>query len=68
MHIATLGDGAKLYMEITLDKGRGYVPAERNKQQMQPVIGLIPVDSIYTPGAEGELHRREHPCGPDHRL
>ena len=49
MHIATLGDGAKLYMEITLDKGRGYVPAERNKQQMQPVIGLIPVDSIYTP-------------------
>ena len=49
MHIATLGDGAKLYMEITLDKGRGYVPAERNKQQMQPVIGLSPVDSIYTP-------------------
>ena len=34
MHIATLGDGARLYMEITLDKGRGYVPAERNKQQM----------------------------------
>ena len=36
-------------MEITLDKGRGYVPAERNKQQMTPVIGVIPVDSIYTP-------------------
>ena len=53
MHIATLGDGAKLYMEITLDKGRGYVPAERNKQQMQPVIGLIPVDSIYTPVQKG---------------
>ena len=49
MHIATLGEGAKLYMEITLDKGRGYVPAERNKQQMAPVIGVIPVDSIYTP-------------------
>ena len=49
MHIATLGDGARLYMEITLDKGRGYVPAERNKQQMAPVIGVIPVDSIYTP-------------------
>ena len=49
MHIATLGDGAKLYMEITLDIGRGYVPGERNKQQMQPVIGLFPVESIYTP-------------------
>ena len=36
-------------MEITLDKGRGYVPAERNKQLMNPVIGVIPVDSIYTP-------------------
>ena len=33
MHIATLGDGAKLYMEITLDKGRGYVSAERNKAE-----------------------------------
>ena len=49
MHIATLGDGAKLNMEITLDKGRGYVPAERNKQNMAPAIGVIPVDSIYTP-------------------
>ena len=49
MHIATLGDGARLFMELTLDKGRGYVPAERNKQLMQPVIGVIPVDSIYTP-------------------
>lgn len=49
MHIATLGEGARLYMEITLDKGRGYVPADRNKQQMAPVIGVIPVDSIYTP-------------------
>ncbi len=49
MHIATLGDGAHLYMEITMDKGRGYVPAERNKQLMNPVIGVIPVDSIYTP-------------------
>ena len=48
-HIATLGENGKLSMEITLDKGRGYVPAERNKQIMQPVIGVIPVDSIYTP-------------------
>ena len=50
MHIATLSAGAKLYMEITLDKGRGYVSADRNKQMMQnSVIGVIPVDSIYTP-------------------
>ncbi len=49
MHIATLGDGARLFMELTLDKGRGYVPAERNKQLINPVIGVIPVDSIYTP-------------------
>ncbi len=48
-HIATVAEGGKLSMEITLDKGRGYVPAERNKQLMQPVIGVIPVDSIYTP-------------------
>jgi len=49
MHIASLGSGAKLYMELTLDSGRGYVPAERNKQNLQSIIGLIPVDSIYTP-------------------
>ena len=48
-HIATLSEGGRLFMEITLDKGRGYVPAECNKQIMQPVIGVIPVDSIYTP-------------------
>ena len=36
-------------MEITLSKGRGYVGADKNKQDMQPVIGVIPVDSIYTP-------------------
>ncbi|MBE7064159.1 MAG: DNA-directed RNA polymerase subunit alpha, partial [Ruminococcaceae bacterium] len=49
LHIATLNEDAKLYMEITINKGRGYVSAERNKQISQPVIGLIPVDSIYTP-------------------
>ena len=49
LHIATLSSDAKLYMEITLNKGRGYVSAEKNKAEMQPVIGVIPVDSIYTP-------------------
>lgn len=48
LHIATVGEGGKLFMEITLGKGRGYVPAERNKPQ-QSVVGVIPVDSIYTP-------------------
>ena len=51
MHIATLGAGAKLSMEITLNKGQGYVSAERNKQTEldKAPIGTIPVDSIYTP-------------------
>ena len=49
MHIATLSAGAKLFMDITLDRGRGYVSAELNKEQLQPVIGVIPIDSIYTP-------------------
>ena len=50
LHIATLGEGARLYMELTLDKGRGYVSNERNKHNMpEGVIGEIAVDSIYTP-------------------
>ena len=49
LHIATLNEDAKLFMEIVIDKGRGYVSADRNKQLMQPIIGVIPVDSIYTP-------------------
>ena len=48
LHIATLDSGATLNMEITLSHGRGYVPADRNKPA-QTVIGVIPVDSIYTP-------------------
>lgn len=46
--IATLEEGGELYMEITVSVGRGYVPAERNKFPNQP-IGVIPVDSIFTP-------------------
>jgi len=47
-HIATLGPDASLSMELTLSHGRGYVSAERNKPG-QAIIGVIPVDSIYTP-------------------
>ena len=46
--IATLGADGALSMELTLDHGRGYVSAERNKNAQAP-IGTIPVDSIYTP-------------------
>ena len=49
LHIATLNEDARLYMEITISRGRGYVSAERNKMNMQPPVGVIPVDSIYTP-------------------
>ena len=50
LHIATLGEGAKLYMEITLNRGRGYVSGESNKENMPAgIIGELPVDSIYTP-------------------
>ena len=49
MHIATLGKDAKLYMEITIDRGRGYVSAERNKKQTNLPVDVIAVDSIYTP-------------------
>ena len=48
LHIATLDAGATLNMELTLSHGRGYVSADRNKTA-QTAIGVIPVDSIYTP-------------------
>lgn len=46
--IATLSGDKKFYMEMTVERGRGYVPADKNKQSGQP-IGVIPIDSIYTP-------------------
>jgi DNA-directed RNA polymerase subunit alpha len=50
LHIATLGKDAKLYIELIIDKGRGYVSSERNKQNLPAgVIGELAVDSIYTP-------------------
>ena len=50
-HIATLGENGKLVMELTFDKGRGYVPAERNKQAVleKNDVNTLPTDSIYTP-------------------
>ncbi|HZX21330.1 MAG TPA: DNA-directed RNA polymerase subunit alpha [Clostridia bacterium] len=48
MHIATLDEDGAITMEINVSKGRGYVPAENNKTSGMP-IGVIPVDSIFTP-------------------
>ena len=53
--IATLQKGAKLNMDITVAKGRGYVSAEGNKSPDHP-IGLIPVDSIFTPVTKAIYH------------
>lgn len=47
--IAHLNADGKLRMELTLSKGRGYVSAEKNKSTTGNIIGMIPVDSIYTP-------------------
>lgn len=55
LHIATLGADASLSMELTISHGRGYVPAERNKPA-QSVIGVLPVDSIYTPVHKVNYH------------
>lgn len=56
LHIATLSEGAHLQMQISLEKGRGYVSADRNKQLASErnkmggmPIGVIPMDSIFTP-------------------
>ncbi len=46
--ICTLDEGAEIRMEFTVDAGKGYVPAERNRAEDAP-IGLIPVDSLYSP-------------------
>ena len=48
-HIATLNSDAHVRMELTADIGRGYVSAEKNKKMLDPVIGVIAIDSIYTP-------------------
>ena len=48
LHIATLNEDGSLHMEMTVERGRGYVPAEKNKKP-DHVIGVIPVDSIFSP-------------------
>ncbi|MBE6082764.1 MULTISPECIES: DNA-directed RNA polymerase subunit alpha [Tissierellales] len=48
LHIATVNQDGKLYVELEMIKGRGYTVAEKNKKEGQP-IGVIPIDSIFTP-------------------
>jgi DNA-directed RNA polymerase subunit alpha len=48
LHIATISGSNRFFMEIAVSHGRGYVSADKNKTQNQP-IGIIPIDSIYTP-------------------
>ena len=59
LHIATLDENAKFNMEIHVDKGRGYVSAEENKTEHMP-IGVLPVDSIYTPVEKVKLPCRKY--------
>ena len=48
LHIATLNESGKLKIEMKVERGRGYVPAEKNKMP-DDVIGTIPIDSIFSP-------------------
>lgn len=49
LHIATVADGAEFHMRMTADTGRGYNSADVNKARMDLAIGVLPIDSIYTP-------------------
>lgn len=48
LHIATLNEDGKLKIEMTVERGRGYVPADKNKNP-DDTIGVIPIDSIFSP-------------------
>ena len=48
MHIATVGEGGKLIVEMRLKMGRGYVSADRNYDEDLP-LGFIPIDSVHSP-------------------
>jgi len=48
LHIATITSKTKLFMEMVVKSGKGYVPAERNKEEGQP-LGTIPIDAIFSP-------------------
>ncbi|NLN88285.1 MAG: DNA-directed RNA polymerase subunit alpha [Syntrophomonadaceae bacterium] len=49
LHIATLDEDGQLEIEMTVERGRGYVSADQQPQKNADIVGLIPIDSIYTP-------------------
>lgn len=55
LHVATIGDRGKLEMEMVVQKGKGYVPAERNVQK-DLGIGYIPLDSVHSPVTKVKYH------------
>ncbi|MDR0979143.1 MAG: DNA-directed RNA polymerase subunit alpha [Lachnospiraceae bacterium] len=55
LHIATVSEGGNLQIEMTVERGRGYNTAERNKKQ-NDAINLIPIDSIFTPVKKVNYH------------
>ena len=48
LYICTIADKGRLRMELNVERGKGYAPAERNKREGQP-IGVIPIDAIFSP-------------------
>ena len=66
-HIATLDKKTKLELYLTIGRGRGYRPAEENKSPDQP-IGVIPIDSIFSPVRRVAYSRRAGPRRPAHGL
>ena len=54
-HIATVNEDGKLYIELEVVKGRGYVTSEKNKEEGQ-TVGIIPVDSLFTPVSKVNFH------------
>jgi DNA-directed RNA polymerase subunit alpha len=62
-HIATLDRGAKLNMELVASSGRGYVPADNNKNLEQLVIGVIPIDAAFSPVRKANFYVDETRVG-----
>jgi DNA-directed RNA polymerase subunit alpha len=65
LHICTLdGPQAQLRMDLTVERGKGYVPADRNKKEGQP-IGVIPIDAIFTPVRKANFSVEKTRVGQD---
>ncbi|MBN3032777.1 MAG: DNA-directed RNA polymerase subunit alpha [Candidatus Saganbacteria bacterium] len=64
LKLATLDAGGKLNLEMIVERGRGYVPAERNKKPNLPV-GFIPTDSIFTPVVKVNISTEETRVGQE---